>query len=327
VKVTSRLALALALAVTACNSAASRPQVVDPPPASTTPGAPAGAMQAAATPAKSKLRVVIISEDGMRPDALDATTAPNHVALNHAGMIARRAWTVNPSETLPSHASMLSGFAVADHKMSFDGFKKERGQIELPTIFSIARHQGLKTAMFIGKQKLWHIAPDASVDHYEKPGFLCHIVAARAAAYYEAELPDLMFVHFTDPDNAGHAHGWMSPPYIAAVHEADRCLRTMLDALDHSGTSATTLLIVTADHGGSGRSHSGHGKELDRRIPWTMRGPQIRPGSMVDADIMTEDTAVTALAALNLPTQTGMVGVSWYPPPANLVHDAPTAAK
>jgi hypothetical protein len=48
---------------------------------------------------------------------------------------------------------------------------------------------------------------------------------------------------------------------------------------------------------------------------------------MVDADIMTEDTAVTALAALKLPTRTGMVGVSWYPPPANLVHDAPTAAK
>jgi predicted AlkP superfamily pyrophosphatase or phosphodiesterase len=322
VRVTPRLALVLALA--ACNSAASRPQVVDPPAAAT----PTAAAQAAAAPGgKSKLRVLIISEDGMRPDALDATTAPTHMALNREGMIARRAWTVNPSETLPSHASMLSGFAVADHKMNFDRFDKHRGQIELPTIFQIAREHGLSTAMFVGKQKLWHIAPTASVDHYEKPGFLCHVVAARAAAYYEAQLPDLMFVHFADPDNAGHAQGWMSPPYIAAVSESDRCLRTMLDALDHSGTAATTVLIVTADHGGSGRSHSGHGKELDRRIPWTMRGPLIRPGSMVDADVMTEDTAVTALAALKLPTQTGMVGVSWYPPPTNLVHDAPTAAK
>jgi len=332
--------VAIVLAATTCNSATPHTTAVEPSPmqrrgspvtvaaavAAAAPAVAAPAAAAAAAPAgyvRPKLRVLIISEDGMRPDALDAATAPTHNAFMRQGMIARRAYTVIPSETLPSHASMLSGFAVADHRMNFDKYDRARGQIMLPTIFTIAREHGLSTAMFIGKQKLWHIAPTASVDHYEKPGFLCHTVAARAAAYFEAALPDLMFVHFADPDNAGHAHGWMSKEYMAAVHETDRCLRTMLDAIDFSHAAESTLLIVTADHGGSGRSHSGHGKELDRRIPWTMRGPSIRAGSMLDADIMTEDTAVTALAALNLPPQQGMVGVSWYPPPSNVVRDAP----
>jgi arylsulfatase A-like enzyme len=320
-RVTSRLALAMVVA--ACNSTAPRPAVVEPPPRKAQP-AQGGAPTVEAVK-KPGIRVLIISEDGMRPDALTPQTAPNHVALMHESVIARRAYTVIPSETLASHASMLSGFAPSDHKMNFDRFDKHRGQIELPTIFSIAREHGLSTAMFIGKQKLWHIAPTASVDHYEKPGFPCRTVAGRAAPYFEAHLPDLMFVHFTDPDNAGHGQGWMSPAYIAAVKEADRCLRTMLDAIDRSNAAATTLVILTADHGGSGRSHSGHGKELDRRIPWIMRGVGVRPGSMIDADVMTEDTAVTALSALGLPTRHNMIGVSWYPVPANLVRDAPAA--
>lgn len=324
----SRVSLvAIVVAAATCNSAAPRTTAVEPQPQPRKPPVQVQAQGAsaptAAGAAKSKVRVLIISEDGMRPDALDLATAPNHNALMREGMVARRAYTVIPSETLASHASMLSGFAVADHRMNFDKYDRQRGQIELPTIFSIARDHGHSTAMFIGKQKLWHIAPIASVDHYEKPGFLCHTVAARAAAYFVSTLPDLMFVHFADPDNAGHSQGWMSPAYMAAVHESDRCLRTMLDAIDAAHAGTTTLLIVTADHGGSGRSHSGHGKELDRRIPWTMRGPGIRARSMLDADVMTEDTAVTALAALDLPLQQGMVGVSWFPPPTNVVHDAP----
>src|SRR5687767_8998529 len=59
---------------------------------------------------KQRTRVLIISQDGMRPDALDAEHAPNHMVLMREGMTARRATTVKPSETLASHASMLSGF-------------------------------------------------------------------------------------------------------------------------------------------------------------------------------------------------------------------------
>ena len=267
----------------------------------------------------TRTRVVIISQDGMRPDALALAHAPNHHAFMREGMVARRASTVKPSETLASHASMLSGFPVADHKMNFDAYAKNRGQIPTPTIFSIAKQNGLHSAMFIGKQKLWHIAPDKSVSHFERPGFFCKTVATRAAKYFETVLPDVMFVHITDPDNAGHDYGWMSRAYMAAVRESDRCVQILLDAIDRAGQKSSTLVILTADHGGHERQHSGRGKELDSTIPWIARGPSIPAGTILDVDVNTTDTAVTALAALGLPTVTGMVGVSHFSPAASFV--------
>lgn len=328
----ARVVLAAAVVpLAACNT--TPPRAAQHAPARAPVAAPADAPAEAPTPppaqaqlpavTRPRMRVVIISEDGLRPDAIDAQHAPNHLALMAEGMVARHAHTVQPSETLPSHASMLSGFSVAAHRLSFDGFDRKRGQIELPTIFAIARGAGLSTAMFVGKQKLWHIAPTGSVDHYEKPGFLCHTVVQRAAAYFETERPDLTFVHFADPDNAGHEKRWMSPAYLAAVRASDACLRTMLDAIARSGLADSTLVIVTADHGGSGRSHSGRGKDLDRRIPWIVRGPAVPAGTQLDAEVWTPDTAVTALAALALPIAPGMVGRPWYPPPAEALRAAP----
>jgi arylsulfatase A-like enzyme len=260
------------------------------------------------------VRVLIISEDGMRPDAIVPHLAPNHVALMRDGMVARRAFTVHPSETLPAHASMLSGYRPHDHKLNGDAY--EEGRVaDVPTIFSIARDHGLSTAMFIGKPKLQNIAGPETVTHFERPGFFCKTVAKAAADHFVAKRPDISFIHFTDPDNAGHMKGWMSPTYLRAVRESDRCLGIVLDAIDRAGLRESTLVIVTADHGGSGRSHSGRGGHLDKRIPWIARGPQIPSGLVLDTDVATVDTAATALAALQLPRQPGMVGVAWLPVP------------
>ena len=35
----------------------------------------------------------------------------------------------------------------------------------------------------------------------------------KAARYLAEERPDLAFVHFSDPDEAGHSRGWLSEPY------------------------------------------------------------------------------------------------------------------
>src|SRR5262249_60048171 len=84
------------------------------------------------------------------------------------------------------------------------------------------------TAMIVGKPKLRHAALPGTVDHFERPSYLCAGVARRAAEHFVTRRPDLMFVHFSDPDEAGHARGWMSPEYLRAVRESDRCLGQLL---------------------------------------------------------------------------------------------------
>src|SRR5262245_43556549 len=71
---------------------------------------------AAAPPERAIQHVLIISEDGLRPDALSEERTPAHFALMRAGTTARLAETILPSETLPSHASMLSGYPSSVHK-------------------------------------------------------------------------------------------------------------------------------------------------------------------------------------------------------------------
>ena len=119
-----------------------------------------------------------------------------------------------------------------------------------------------------------------------------------------------MFVHFSDPDEYGHAKGWMSKEYLQGVAHSDKCLGRLLAALDESGLADSTLVIVTADHGGHGKKHSGGHTELDREIPWIVRGPGVAQGIYVDTPIRTVDTAATALAALRLPAPPNLVGLA-----------------
>ena len=253
--------------------------------------------------------VVVISEDGLRPDAIDAGRAPNHIRFIQEGASARLARTIHESDTLPSHASMLSGFDAKEHGLFWNSFRHERGYIHVPTIFSIARAHGLSTAMFIGKPKLRHIALPGSVDHLERPGYMCKKVSQRAAEYFAAEKPRLMFVHFSDPDEYGHKNGWMSNAYLKGVAASDRCLGTLLDGIEASGLAERTLVIVTADHGGHGHVHSGSRHEVDREIPWIVRGPGVTKGLIIEQAVSTVDTAATVLSALKLPFPDRIVGV------------------
>ena len=262
-----------------------------------------------APPAAKPKRVVIISIDGLRPDMMTADLMPRHVQLMREGTTARDAWTIQESDTLPSHAAMLSGVGMSAHGLSWNSYQANRGYIKVPTIFTAARAAGLSTAMIVGKPKLKHIASPGTVDHFERPSYLCGGVAKRAAEYFASGHPDLLFVHFSDPDEYGHSHGWSSPEYKRAAHHSDRCLATVLAAIDGSPHRDDTLVIVTADHGGESRHHNGHDKQ-SRAIPWIARGPGVAAGASIDKPIDTVDTAATTLVALGLPRLPRMTGTS-----------------
>ncbi|MCX5744654.1 MAG: alkaline phosphatase [Proteobacteria bacterium] len=244
--------------------------------------------------------VVIISIDGLRPDMMTPALMPRHVQLMAEGTTARHASTILQSDTLPSHAAMLSGVGAAAHGLWWNSYQANRGFIKVPTVFSAARDRGLSTAMIVGKQKLRHIAGPTTVDHFERPSYLCGGVAKRASAYFTEVTPVLLFVLFSDPDEYGHSHGWQSPEYARAAKNSDACLATVLAAIDASPVGPRTLVIVTADHGGHGKVHSDGRSEENSHIPWIARGPGVAAGATIDEPIATVDTAATTLAALGL---------------------------
>lgn len=312
------LVLASALALAAC-----RPHRAPGPAAAPAPPAPIAAAPEAAKPATPTQastapvgrgaikHVVIISEDGLRPDALMGVRPPVHEAILHKAAYSLKARTIRHASTLPSHAAMLSGFDVKEHGLYWNSWKPERGYIQVPTIFDAAEKSHSGSVAFVGKQKLEHIAHPGSVDLFSRPGYFCKKVVDEASRYFVEKRPQIEFIHFSDPDDLGHSDGWMSNPQLDAVRHTDKCLATLVDAVAAAGLDRETLFIISADHGGHGHNHSGKIKE-DRLIPWIAWGPGVRAGHRIESPISTVDTAATALWVLGYPATPGAVGRPVY---------------
>lgn len=244
--------------------------------------------------------VLIVSIDGLRPDALQSANTPNLDRLIEDGSVSWTAQTVLPSVTLPSMTSMLSGSSPDVHGVRWNVYDLQRGYVALPTLFSVVHDAGLSTAMIVGKAKLEHIAVPGTVDTYAYVVGSDADIAGLAAEQLRQAPPDLLVVHLPGVDSAGHAHGWLTSPQLASVTGADEAAGLLLSTLEEIGQLESTLIIVTADHGGIGKSHGGSEPE-SMTIPWVIAGPGVREGYELQSEIKVYDTAVTAAWALGLP--------------------------
>lgn len=269
-----------------------------PPPTATLTPAPSATLTSSPTPGPVARRVLILSMDGLRPDAISQAPMPNLQALMQTGAYSLTAQTIFPSVTLPAHASMLSGLCPSKHGVDWNDYLPQKGYAKGPNLFDLVHAAGLKTVMFVGKEKLRQIAEPASTDIFRYINDRDVVIVQRIGEEFPADF-GLMFVHFPTPDAMGHAYGWMTPQYLSVVRRADEALGSLLKDLDDHGLRQETLVIVTADHGGHDQTH-GSRLPVDMTIPWVISGPGVRPG-MLTTPIQVTDTAATAAWALGLP--------------------------
>src|SRR5688572_17927457 len=198
--------------------------------------------------------VLLVSIDGLRPDAIDTFNAPTLQRLIKEGSYTLAARTILPSKTLPSHTSMLTGEPPDRHGVMWNtAFADAPGTLEIPTVFSVARDRGYATAAFFSKSKFSHLQRPGTLDYSQAPGgWFGKWTAAHTMTDVEKHLgkskPNLLFVHLGDPDVAGHAAGWMSARYGRGVLAADAAVGRLLKAADSAYGAGHYTLIVTADH-------------------------------------------------------------------------------
>lgn len=250
-------------------------------------------------------KVVIISIDGLRPDAIQIAGAANIMALASRGSYTWGAKTIYPSNTLPAHISMLSGYAPDEHGVTWDDYLPSRGAIMVPTLFAAARAKGLRTAMVVGKEKFTTFRDTGACDTWVLAAPDDDDVASRVPTALGSR-PDLLFVHLPDVDLVGHAKQWMSADYLTAVRRADAAVGRIVAAL-----GPDTTVILTADHGGRPEGH-GSDSPLDTTIPWVIAGPFTAKGRVLSTAILTTDTAATAAFVLGVSLQPDAVGRPVY---------------
>jgi len=237
--------------------------------------------------------------------------------------------TIIPPITLPAHASMLTGVNTNKHGITWNNWSPTNGVVRVPTIFTAAKQAGHSTAMFVGKEKFRHLVQPGTVDEFsfnsaesrvisksdsggtmsKKEGnVFARTVASDAAAYIVKNKPDLCFIHFADPDTFGHEFGWGSPKQLEAFADTDAGLGVVLNAIRKAGIAKTSVVIISADHGGHDKGHS-QGTPDDMHIPWIAWGKGVRKHFEITAPVATCDTAATALWLLDVQPISPMEGV------------------
>jgi arylsulfatase A-like enzyme len=224
---------------------------------------------------------------------------------------------------------MLTGVTPLKHHILWNDWKPELGLVNVPTVFSIAKEHGFTTAMFVGKVKFRHLDLPGTVDTFVFP--LPNVPAdaqaaekskveakpvteAFSAALAQGLKPNLCFIHFSDTDTAGHKYGWGSPEQITAFAHCDAALKTVMDAINKAGIADSSVVILTADHGGHNVSpeqlaanpkgpKGTHGLAIpdDLIIPWIAWGKGVKKHLELTTPVGTCDTAATALWLLGIP--------------------------
>ncbi|MEI6338503.1 MAG: alkaline phosphatase family protein [Verrucomicrobiota bacterium] len=263
--------------------------------------------------------VFIISLDQGSPDNIAKSEMPVLKRLAAEGACTWEANTIVPSLTLPAHVSMLTGVGIQKHQILWNEFDPEKGPLKVPTIFQIAKARGLVTAFFAGKNKFKTFQRSDSFDAFFIPA---NPNSANIAAIFAKRVgplkPSLCFIHFSDPDSAGHKFGVNSPEKLQAMAEADAALQVILDAIEAAGLTKSSVIIVTADHGGHDRTPAenaerqargepyqpgthGSAEWSDVCIPWIAWGEGVKKNHRITSPVVTYDTAATALWLLDLP--------------------------
>jgi len=277
-----------------------------------------------ASAAPQAAHVVLISIDGLRPDAIEQSKAAFLGELIREGSYCPQAKTVRPSLTLPAHTSMLTGLDVERHGVKWNDYKP--GAIELPTLLSLVKGTGRGSIGFFSKPKFYCLAPESGMDfryitpvpenwdspisklvragvhkaYDSPPDTTAPGIAGVFAAEWPKRKPAFAFVHFRETDRAGHKHKWMSDEYLEAVRVCDGAVGSILKTIRDAGLGPKTIVIVTTDHGGDGRRHDLDVPE-NNIIPWICAGPGVPKGLKIDRELSVTDTTPTVLQMLGVP--------------------------
>jgi predicted AlkP superfamily pyrophosphatase or phosphodiesterase len=252
------------------------------------------------TKAQEKKHVIIISIDGFRPDFYREAKWPTPILqqLAKTGVSADGVRGVFPSVTYPSHTTILTGKMPSEHGIYYNAPFEPNGAtgrwyweselIKTPTLWSLAKDAGLKTASVF-----WPVSVGAPVD-YNIPEFwsldktVDRILPIRENAkpkglFEEMELnatgkltatdlnsdflsadengsrmvaylikkyqPNLLTFHIYSVDHASHAEGRDGEMVRKAVAGADHAVGNILEAIEQAGIKETTSVIITGDHG------------------------------------------------------------------------------
>lgn len=274
------------------------------------------ALALAVSPLSAAEHVIHISVDGLRPDYLqtiiDAGQAPNFKRFQTEG-----AWTTQARTdythtiTLPNHTSMLTGRPVSQPAGQSNTLHHgwvtnvdpaptatlhNSGNLNVPykaSAFDVAHDAGLETALYASKSKfvIYEQSYNATTGADNANGKdkidvtrideSSSVMQGLLLADLAANRPNYSFVHYADPDDAGHTIGWGTTAWQTAVQTVDGYLGQLFNLIENDPVlDGQTAIVLSADHGGTGTGHNTATAATNYTIPFFAWGAGVASGDL-----------------------------------------------
>jgi hypothetical protein len=254
--------------------------------------------------------VIHISVDGGGSSYIQ-TLINNNALPNFNRLVTGGASTFNARDdydytvTLPNHVTQVTGRGVE----GIDGHNWTVNEDPQPDqtihtnkgsyvagVFDVAHDNGLRTGMYASKTKfsLFDTSYNAvngaidltgvdngcgKIDSYVYDENTTSLTDSFITAM-QSDPFNYVFLHYADPDAAGHNSGWGNDEYNNAMIAVDGYLGRIFDMVTSEATfQGKTAIVLTADHGGKEFDHSDPADPLAYTIPFGVWGPGVTAGA------------------------------------------------
>jgi predicted AlkP superfamily pyrophosphatase or phosphodiesterase len=212
--------------------------------------------------------VLLVSIDGFGWNYFEKGATPNLRRIAAEGVQAKSLIPVFPTQTFPSHYSMVTGLyperhgivgnTMRDPSIARDFRIREPESLQNTNwwlgepIWITAQKQGLISAtcfwpgtdvIIAGHRPTYWLPFDATMPDEKR---IAQIIAWLSLP--EEKRPQFLTLYFGDVDKAGHRHGPDSPQVSTAIEHADRMIGMLLQRLESIGGTTVNMIIVS-DHG------------------------------------------------------------------------------
>jgi predicted AlkP superfamily pyrophosphatase or phosphodiesterase len=250
-------------------------------------------------------KVLFVGWDGVRTDALFAAHTPCiDSLLNHSYYN----WSTDRGEytvSVPGWSTILHGVWPSKHGLTDNTFSSNNYE-SYTDIFTLAKQ--LKPNLSVATLSNW----DDFLRITENENYAQRFDSDRdlkddAVKLLNSCTPDIMVLHFDNPDAFGHDSGFspINQEYLNAISISDAYLSEIMMTIEQreSFYNEEWLIVISTDHGGEG---TGHGNQYDlpqTRFVWSILRKPGMNGPIEIPMVNSVDLLPTMLNWLNIPLQ------------------------